>query len=335
MLALVRPGAPCDEGRSDRRPSLRVGPVLLDRPHYNALMRFVIQGLCAFLVTVLVAAPAFAATVRGLVSDVTGAALPGSRVVLRGVATGQESETDTGADGRFQIEAPSAGTYLVIITRLGFSEAARTVVIDGADASLELAGAARSWRIQRRSERHRRTVRAGDPPDSTARRDRHARLDRTGQHAVHRRCADDRRQHHAGRQRPVRGADPVCAGSIRRGLLVLVDGERLNTARQATDRQGAEVGLISPDAISRMEIVNGAGTLLYGSDALAGTINIITNEPGFSATRVCCTDSTASTAPTRTAPAGPPRSGPRRPTTRFGSRRGWSRTTTTRPATSR
>ena len=31
-----------------------------------------------------------------------------------------------------------------------------------------------------------------------------------------------------------------------------------------------------------MEIVNGAGTLLYGSDALAGTINIITNEPSFS-----------------------------------------------------
>jgi hemoglobin/transferrin/lactoferrin receptor protein len=31
-----------------------------------------------------------------------------------------------------------------------------------------------------------------------------------------------------------------------------------------------------------VEIVNGAGTLLYGSDALAGTINIITNEPTFS-----------------------------------------------------
>src|SRR5262249_7902045 len=36
------------------------------------------------------------------------------------------------------------------------------------------------------------------------------------------------------------------------------------------------------DVINRMEIVNGAGTTLYGSDALAGTINIITNEPGFS-----------------------------------------------------
>jgi outer membrane receptor protein involved in Fe transport len=62
-------------------------------------------------------------------------------------------------------------------------------------------------------------------------------------------------------------------------LLVLVDGERLNTARQATDRTGAEVGLVSPESISRAEIVNGAGTLMYGSDALSGTINIITSEP--------------------------------------------------------
>jgi hemoglobin/transferrin/lactoferrin receptor protein len=78
------------------------------------------------------------------------------------------------------------------------------------------------------------------------------------------------------------GVRPRLRGLDSTRLLVLVDGERLNTARQATDRQGAEVGLISPDAVSRMEIVNGAGTLLYGSDALAGTINIITNEPGFS-----------------------------------------------------
>ena len=68
-------------------------------------------------------------------------------------------------------------------------------------------------------------------------------------------------------------------------LLVLVDGVRLNTARQATERTGAEVGLVSLDDISRLEIVNGAGTLLYGSDALAGTINITTNEPVFSSSR--------------------------------------------------
>jgi outer membrane receptor protein involved in Fe transport len=232
-------------------------------------------------VAVLAAAPSFAATVRGVVSDVTGAALPDSHVVLRGLATGQESETDTGADGRFRIDAPSTGTYLVIVRRPGFSEAARTIVIENADASVDVpvqlelgvfkadvsVTAARAERetrqiplhvetITRASIEQANTLSTGDALSSVA------NITPVGNGPF--------------------GVRPRLRGLDSTRLLVLVDGERLNTARQATDRQGAEVGLISPDAISRMEIVNGAGTLLYGSDALAGTINIITNEPGFS-----------------------------------------------------
>ena len=244
-------------------------------------MRLSIQGVVVFLAAVLAAAPVLAATVRGVVSDVTGAALPGSHVVLRGVATGQESETDTGADGRFQIDVPVAGTYLVIITRPGFSEAARTVVIDSAEAVVDVGvqldlgvfsaavsvTAARSERETRQIPLHVETVtRASIEQDNTL---------STGDGLTT-----------VANITPVGngpfGVRPRLRGLDSTRLLVLVDGERLNTARQATDRQGAEVGLISPDAISRMEIVNGAGTLLYGSDALAGTINIITNEPGFS-----------------------------------------------------
>ena len=129
------------------------------------------------------------------------------------------------------------------------------------------------------------------------------------------------------------GVRPRLRGLDSTRLLVLVDGERLNTARQATDRQGAEVGLISPDAISRMEIVNGAGTLLYGSDALAGTINIITNEPGFSSDDAPALRLQRVLQLERERRA---RHGDDRrhgaATTRFGSRPGWSRTTTTRPA---
>jgi hemoglobin/transferrin/lactoferrin receptor protein len=215
------------------------------------------------------------------VSDVTGAALPDSHVVLRGVATGQETATDTGTDGRFQLDAPAAGTYLVIVTRPGFSEAARTIVIEAAEAmvdvpvQLELGGfnaqvsvtAARSERETRQIPLHVETItRASIDQDNTL---------STGDALTT-----------VANITPVGngpfGVRPRLRGLDSTRLLVLVDGERLNTARQATDRQGAEVGLISPDAISRMEIVNGAGTLLYGSDALAGTINIITNEPGFS-----------------------------------------------------
>ena len=244
-------------------------------------MRFFIQGLSVLIATVLMSAPVFAATVRGVISDVTGAALPESHVVLRGLATGQETATDTGADGRFQLDAPGIGTYLVIVTRPGFSEAARTIVIETAEATvdvpvqLELGGfnaqvsvtAARSERETRQIPLHVETItRASIDQDNTL---------STGDALTT-----------VANITPVGngpfGVRPRLRGLDSTRLLVLVDGERLNTARQATDRQGAEVGLISPDAISRMEIVNGAGTLLYGSDALAGTINIITNEPGFS-----------------------------------------------------
>ena len=244
-------------------------------------MRLLIQGLSVFIAAVLTSAPVFAATVRGVVSDGTGAALPDSHVVLRGVATGQETATDTGTDGRFQLDTPVTGTYLVIVTRPGFSEAARTIVIETAEAmvdvpvQLKLGGfnaqvsvtAARSERETRQIPLHVETItRASIERDNTL---------STGDALTT-----------VANITPVGngpfGVRPRLRGLDSTRLLVLVDGERLNTARQATDRQGAEVGLISPDAISRMEIVNGAGTLLYGSDALAGTINIITNEPGFS-----------------------------------------------------
>jgi hemoglobin/transferrin/lactoferrin receptor protein len=227
------------------------------------------------------AVPAFAATVHGIVSDVTGAALPGSHVVLRGVATGQEIETETSADGRFQFEAAGVGAYLVIVTRQGFSEAARTVVIESADASIDVpvqldlgvlsaqvsVTAARSERETRQIPLHVETIARGSIEQANT-------------------LSTGDALSSVANITPVGngpfGVRPRLRGLDSTRLLVLVDGERLNTARQATDRQGAEVGLISPDAISRMEIVNGAGTLLYGSDALAGTINIITNEPGFS-----------------------------------------------------
>ena len=69
-----------------------------------------------------------AATITGVVSDVTGASLPRTRVVVRDVATGQESFVETDREGRYRLDAPAIGTYLVIATRAGFSQSARTVV---------------------------------------------------------------------------------------------------------------------------------------------------------------------------------------------------------------
>jgi outer membrane receptor protein involved in Fe transport len=230
---------------------------------------------------ILSALPARGATVTGLVSDASGATVAGARIVLRGVATGQEWFAETGGDGRFRFEVPSAGAYLLIFTRTGFSEAARTVIVNTAEETIDVPLQLELGKITAevsvtaaRAERENRQIPLHVESISSAAVEESNPLSTGDALSV------------IANITPVGngpfGVRPRLRGLDSTRLLVLVDGERLNTARQATDRTGAEVGLVSPDAVSRMEVVNGAGTTLYGSDALAGTINIITNEPTFS-----------------------------------------------------
>lgn len=55
-------------------------------------------------------------------------------------------------------------------------------------------------------------------------------------------------------------------------ILILVDGKRLHGDNGGEN----DLGLIDPHSIERIEIVKGAQSALYGSDAIAGVINIIT-----------------------------------------------------------
>ena len=240
----------------------------------------VILPTCVLAVA-LAAGTAAAATVSGRVSDSTGGVISGATVVLRGVATGEERSVDTATDGRFSIETPTSGTYLVIVRRVGFSEAARTVSLESANAALtvdvELEVGVVSAQVSvtaNRAEREARTIPLHVDSISRAAIEQANTLS-TGDALTQTANITPVGNGPFGVRPRLRGLDST-------RMLVLVDGERLNTARQATDRTGAETGLVSPDAISRVEIVNGAGTLLYGSDALAGTVNIITNEPSFS-----------------------------------------------------
>lgn len=212
-------------------------------------------------------------------TDSTGGPVSDARVVLRDIATGQQRETATDAGGRYRFDVDAAGTYLLVVTRAGFSEGARTLPLEAADTvdapvTLELGSftaevtvtAARSERELRQVPLHVETITSNAieqmNPSSTGDAMASAvNVTPVGGGAV--------------------GVRPRLRGLDSTRLLVLVDGERMNTARMATDRTGADVGLISPDAVERIEIVNGAGTLMYGSDALAGTINIITKEPSL------------------------------------------------------
>lgn len=239
--------------------------------------------LFVFLAALLAAHPALAAgpILSGTVSDATGAPLAGTRVVVRDIATGVERAVETGADGRYQIEIAAPATYLVIVTRPGFSESARTIVAEAGRDRLDLpvrleigpftsevtVTASRGEREIRRIPLHVETM-SGEAIAE-------ANTASTGDALAN-------AANITGVGGGPFGARPRLRGLDSTRLLVLVDGERLNTARQATERTGAEVGLVPIDAIDSLEIVNGAGTLLYGSDALSGTINILTNQARLS-----------------------------------------------------
>ncbi len=228
-----------------------------------------------------VASPVSAATISGIVTDSTGAALRSAQVTLRAIATGEETRVETDAEGRYRVDAPVAGSYLVIVTRAGFSQAARTVLVEQTSAQLDVSVSldlgVMSAEVSVTASRAARDVRQIPLHVETLTRDAVEQRNTlsTGDALT------------AAVNVTPSGSGPFQVRPRLRGLdstrlLVLVDGERLNNARQATDRTGAEVGLISTDTINRIEIINGAGTLMYGSDALAGTVNIITNEPSFS-----------------------------------------------------
>ena len=73
------------------------------------------------------------------------------------------------------------------------------------------------------------------------------------------------------------GGSPIIRGMVGNRVLIMVNGIRLNNA---TYRYGPNQYLNSIDIhqVERIEVVRGAGSVLYGSDALAGVINVITKQ---------------------------------------------------------
>ncbi len=79
---------------------------------------------------------------------------------------------------------------------------------------------------------------------------------------------------------PFRGL-PVIRGLSSNRILILVNGERLNNARESTQFAGIQPGLVDLGEVERVEVLRGPASVLYGSDAIGGVINIITKKKPF------------------------------------------------------
>jgi len=77
------------------------------------------------------------------------------------------------------------------------------------------------------------------------------------------------------------GGSPIIRGLVGNQVLLLVDGIRLNNS---TYRYGPNqyMNTIDPGLIDRIEAIRGSGSVLYGSDALGGVVQVISKVPSFS-----------------------------------------------------
>jgi outer membrane receptor protein involved in Fe transport len=216
-------------------------------------------------------------TISGTVTDSSGAVVVGATVRALDLATNREVTVQTDGGGKFSIPNLRAGTYRVSATGQGFTTDARNILVeDGAAATADfsLAPGAIEDTVTVTAGKGSAIVASEVPQTVTviSEEDLERQRPRSTFEAIERAPNIIVRETNPARERPrLRGLD-----SSR--VLIVIDGEKLNNAR--TDLQtGLSPSIIDVTQLESAEVVAGAGSSLYGSDSLAGTINLITKGP--------------------------------------------------------
>jgi iron complex outermembrane receptor protein len=231
--------------------------------------RSLITAGLATLFTLLLLTPAGAQrpvhSLTGRVVDTAGAPLAGVRVVVVEL----RRENVTGPDGRFRFGAVLAGSYTVSVARLGLAPETRRVILAGADQVLDVR--MRASRIQLAAVQVTATPaasRAQDSPQPTAVLEGSAL--RTAQGAA---LGETLEQIPGVRSLSMTSGigKPVIRGMTHYRVVTLDNGQRTETQAWGHDHSPN----VETATAERVEVIKGPASVLYGSDALGGVINVV------------------------------------------------------------
>ena len=223
-------------------------------------------ALCGLFVT-----PAFAqqpVVVTGTVTDASGAVLPGASIEAFS-GNRLATEATTGRDGRYRLELPSAGSYQVQARLDGFTTGTAAVMASTSttrDFRLGIAPVNDTVVVTAsRTEQSRASVTESLSVFTTE------DIQALGSHSL----ADIVTQI-PGLNVEATGREGGLASLFSRGgesdyNQVLIDGVRMNVSGGAFD-----FSRVSASEIERVEVVRGAQSALYGSDAIGSVIQIFT-----------------------------------------------------------
>ena len=104
---------------------------MIDLPRRNNSVQMLLArafrfGLAAVLALILIpCAAAQTASLTGMVTDPSGAAVEGAAITVRNVNTGATRKSVTGGAGWYEVLSLAVGDYEVIVRKKGFAEALR------------------------------------------------------------------------------------------------------------------------------------------------------------------------------------------------------------------
>jgi iron complex outermembrane receptor protein len=213
--------------------------------------------------------PRAAAVATGRLTDArTGEALPGVSVVFPDLKQG----TATDADGRFSFANLPRGRFTVQITSLGYNTISQLVDTgSGQPLDFKLTPAATEIGQVVVTGVSQATELRRSPVPTTV-------VDRTRLNQTSATNVVDAIAHTPGVSQITTGAaisKPVVRGLGYNRVVTLNNGAR-QEGQQWGDEHGIELDEFS---IDRAEIIKGPGSLLYGSDAMAGVINFLAPDP--------------------------------------------------------
>ena len=235
--------------------------------------------------TILAVSPAWTqpGTIRGQVTERTEARpLPNANVHLVGTARG----TVTGRDGTFALSAPSGASTLQV-TFIGYQSARHAVEVTAGDTvAVHIELVARAVTGDEVVVVGSRTVRTAletpAPVDVISEREirasGHLELNQTLHQLIP--------SFNASHQTIADGTDHINPASLR-GLgpdqvLVLVNGKRRHASALVhvngtfgRGTVGVDLNALPPAAVQRIEILRDGAAAQYGSDAIAGVINVV------------------------------------------------------------
>lgn len=214
--------------------------------------------------------------IRGTVKDSQGGAVPGATVAA--VCRGAEAETVTDQTGAFTLTGLPNQTCSVLIEAPYFQAVRRTV--QPAQRVLEVIIPVSSFEsaVQvtagRGLQEDRRTI-----PQATS------VLTRDGLNGRAYQLLPQALREETGvfvQQTTAAQASPVIRGFTGQSNVYLLDGVRFNTSSW---RGGPSqyFAWVDSDSVGRVEIVRGPSSVPYGSDALGGTVNVLSARPSYSA----------------------------------------------------